>query len=248
MKKIGFKESRLSLNNYFLWRKERAIPAVEKVNEILSLKNRQILEIGCGYGALCEVLNEFGAKVNAVEIDKEKVKFAINRFEKNKNIQIKLVKDEKLPYKNNSFDCVFLFDVIEHISNPNKTINECFRVLKNKGILYAEFTPYYSVTGHHLYDFAKWPIHIFPKSFIKNFVYSKKIRGFLTHEYFWDLFESLNKLKISQFQKMVYKFKCLDERYIIKYPELLEFNIPFLRYLGPFKDYATMSFEGIYQK
>src|SRR3989338_5086447 len=109
MKKIGFKESRHSLNNYFLWRKKRALPSVEKVNKIIKLKGKDVLDIGCGYGSLCEVLNDFGAKVNAVEIDLDKIKFARKRFEKNKNIKINPVKGEKLPFKANSFNCIFLF-------------------------------------------------------------------------------------------------------------------------------------------
>ena len=214
----------------------------------MNLKNARILEIGCGYGAFCETLAESGAKVDAVEIDKKKADWANNHFDKNENIKIRIVTDEILPYKNNSFDSVILFDVIEHVNKPEITIKEAHRVLKKNGILYVEFTPYYSPAGHHLYDFAKWPIHILPEETIKKYVYSKKIRGFLTSDDFWQQFKSLNKLKISDFQSMVKKFKTIDERYIVKYPDIFEISIPQLKFLGKLKDIFTMSFEGTYSK
>ncbi len=70
----------------------------------------------------------------------------------------------------------------------------------------------------------------------------------MTAEYYWRQFESLNKLRINQFQQMVKKFKKIEERYLIKYPEKFEINIPIVNYLGSWKDYFTMSFEGLYQK
>jgi len=145
-------------------------------------------------------------------------------------------------------DVVFLFDVIEHVRSPALMIEECKRVLKPWGLLYVEFTPYYSVIGHHLYDFAKWPIHLLPRKYIKRLIYRRQIKGFLTVDYFWDMFESLNKLRISQFQELVKDFMTLEERFIIKYPELFEVNLPLLNLLGPMKDIFTMSFEGAYRK
>jgi SAM-dependent methyltransferase len=42
---------------------------------------------------------------------------------------------EKLPYKSKSFDCVIFAGVIQYVDNPEKAMKECFRVLKNNGIL-----------------------------------------------------------------------------------------------------------------
>jgi ubiquinone/menaquinone biosynthesis C-methylase UbiE len=134
------------------------------------------------------------------------------------------------------------------VKHPKKTIEECTRVLKPNGVLYVEFTPYYSITGHHLYDFSKLPIHIFPKSVVKKIVYGKKISGFMDHDYFWNQFESLNKLRISQFQKMTSDYEKIFERFIIKYPEVFEINLPFINAFGPLKDFFTLSFEGFYRK
>jgi len=244
----GFKQSRISPKHYFEWRRKRAYPPVKSVNEKINLKNKYVLDIGCGYGALSSILLQHGAQVWATEVDSVKLNFAREQLGKNKNFSSFLVKDEVLPVEKDFFDAVFIFDVIEHVRNPGKTLEEIERVLKPGGYLYVEFTPYYSITGHHLYDFAKWPIHILPREKIRQIVYSKKIKGFMTQEYYWKQFESLNKLRISEFQRRVKHFEKIEERFIIKYPEKFEINIPFINFLGPLKDFFTMSFEGFYQK
>lgn len=245
-KSIGFKKSRLSPKHYFEWRKERAMSSVDRVNSLKNLNNTKVLDIGCGFGSLASVLAEKGAHVIATEVDPNKLERA-REFLVGKDVRLIKVTDELLPFNDEFFDLIFIFDVIEHITDPLKTIKEAYRVLKPGGLLYVEFTPYYSITGHHLYDYAKWPIHILPRHVIKKIVFSKKVEGFLTPNDFWKQFESLNKLKISDFQRMVSGFKKIEERFIIKYPEVFEINIPLFDHF-PFKDVFTMSFEGIYKK
>ena len=244
----GFKQSRISPEHYFRWRKKRALACIERVGKKISLVDKRVLDIGCGYGALSSILLEKGTQVWTTEIDGDKLKFAQDKLAGNKYFNSIRVENEALPYDDYFFDIVFIFDVIEHVKNPAKMMQEASRVLKSGGYLYVEFTPYYSITGHHLYDFAKWPIHLLPREKIKKIVFSKKIKGFMTAEYYWRQFESLNKLRINQFQQMVKKFQKIKERYLIKYPEKFEINIPIIDYLGPLKDYFTMSFEGLYQK
>lgn len=248
MTRIGFKQSRKSVKDYFLWRKERALPAVKKVNQLKRLKGKHVLDVGCGYGALTELLTEKGALVSATEIDKPKLAYATKMLGKNKNLTFKHVSNEILPFKDNSFDVVFLFDVIEHVPKPQKMMQEVIRVTKTDGLIYVEFTPFYSITGHHLYDYTKLPIHLFAPSRIKRMIYTKQVDSFNSQDYYWELYKSLNKLKVSHFQEMMKKTTKIEEKFIIKYPDKFEINLPILNLLGPFKDLFTMSYESIYQK
>jgi len=52
-----------------------------------------------------------------------------------------------LPFKDEGFDLVLLLDVVEHMTNPEMAISECFRVLKRGGLICINFPPYYSALG-----------------------------------------------------------------------------------------------------
>ena len=244
----SFNESRESVEKYFEWRAERNRPLVDKLNGIINLKGLKILEIGCGFGQLTKLLSENGAFVTSTEIDGKTYSIAKKMLRGAKNVKLILVNGEKLQFRDGTFDMVILFDVIEHVTNPQNMMQECKRVLKSNGFLYCEFTPYYSPIGHHLYDYSKFPIHFLPKSIVKIVVYSSKQKGFSTQDEHWNQFISLNKLKITDFQKFVHDMTVLEEKYVIKYPGLFELNLPFLKYLGYFKDFFTFSFVGVYRK
>jgi uncharacterized protein YbaR (Trm112 family)/SAM-dependent methyltransferase len=53
-----------------------------------------------------------------------------------------------LPFINDSIDCVFIMQVIEHLQNPFLAIKEIFRVLKNGGYVFAQ-VPF--LEGYHTY-------------------------------------------------------------------------------------------------
>lgn len=248
MKAVSFKDSRKSPEDYFNWRVSRALPAVSFIEKWTGLTGKTVLDIGCGYGALSSILLERGAHVTGIEVDKKKLEVAQKLLRKYNNGSQIEVKEEIIPFPDQSFDVVFIFDVIEHIKRPEITIKEVQRVLKVGGFVYVEFTPYYSISGHHLYDYSKLPIHVLSEEKIKQMIFSKKIESFYEPDYYWDLYKSLNKLRISTFQEHMAPFKTLKQRFMFKYPDVFEINLPFLNLLGPFKDYFTMSFEGAYQK
>lgn len=245
---MSYQQSRKSTKDYYAWRRQRIQPVVDKLASYVDLKNSRVLEIGCGYGAFVAALNDLGAQVTGTEIDKESLQIAKKMLAGRKGVRLIQVKDENLPFRKDSFDLLVLFDVIEHINNPQKMIAECSRVMRPGSVIYFEFTPYYSLTGHHLYDITKLPIHILPETIIKKIIYRSKPKGIFTHRDYWLNFKTLNKLKITDFQKYVSSFKKQEEKFVFKYPEVFELNLPFLNYLGPFKDLFTLSFEGIYRK
>jgi ubiquinone/menaquinone biosynthesis C-methylase UbiE len=69
---------------------------------------------------------------------------------------------ESLPFENETFDAILSFDVFEHVQNLQKTLNECYRVLKIGGRLYLVFPSYFHPFEHHLSIVTKTPcIHWF---------------------------------------------------------------------------------------
>lgn len=247
--RVNFENSRKSLEHYFMWRKIRGQSAIERVEKRIRLWGLRVLDFGCGYGALTANLFDKGAKVVGCDVDQKSINIAKNFLKRKGNCQIIRVEDKTLPFGDDTFDVIFLVDVIEHVKNPSAVIHECERVLRDGGMLYVEFTPYYSFIGHHLWDVTRFPIHLLPKRIIKKIIFSKADwRSFEGKNQVWKNFSSLNKIRICTFQQLVSNFTVVEKRFMIKYPDLLEINISILDHLGPFKDILTMSFEGIYRK
>jgi len=100
-------------------------------NEISRRGRTTILDIGCGDGSFIINFKEY-CEVFGVDISWRAIKRAkeagVNAYKMN-------ISCEKLPFENEYFDIVYLGDVIEHLINPDFTINEVSRVMKTKGFL-----------------------------------------------------------------------------------------------------------------
>lgn len=117
-----------------------AFTYLEKRKDIIKLlpKNtKSILDAGCGTGNFGEILsrcqNDFNISVIGIDVSKKSVEVA-----KSKQIYgaCFLCGDNKnLPFKDESFDCVVLIEVIEHVSNKERLLKELKRVLKTHGML-----------------------------------------------------------------------------------------------------------------
>jgi ubiquinone/menaquinone biosynthesis C-methylase UbiE len=146
---------------------------------------------------------------------------------------------EDLSFSDKSFDLVIMFDALEHVTKPKKAINECWRVLKKKGFLYIEYCPYYSLIGHHLYDYTLLPVQFLPKRFTEWLILSKRSRGLSTPQEALKEFYALNKITVRKFKKLIVEKEVVDEQYILKYPGMFKLNLKFLKYLGWFKELLT---------
>src|SRR3989344_1324367 len=89
-----------------------------------------LLDLGCGTGGNACLLKEFGEVIGA---DNSAMALKIARtadFSK-----LTLIEKNRLPFEDNSFDCLTLLDVLEHIENDNDALSKCRRVLKQDGLL-----------------------------------------------------------------------------------------------------------------
>jgi SAM-dependent methyltransferase len=87
----------------------------------------RILEVGSGIGS--GVLGAFPSKVVGVEINP----YAVN-FSTSMGLHASLIKDDgSFPVADSSFDACILDNVLEHIEDPQLTLNECSRVTAQGG-------------------------------------------------------------------------------------------------------------------
>lgn len=95
-------------------------------------KPNRILDVGCGTGRNLLMLQEFG-QTFGVDINPLALKFCFQR----KQSRVKQSGIEKLPFKDNYFDLVTIFDVLYHrgVKNDLKALVEVYRVIKPGGYL-----------------------------------------------------------------------------------------------------------------
>ena len=60
-----------------------------------------------------------------------------------------------LPFENESYELVIIQAVLEHVINPNRVVEEIYRILKNNAIVYAE-TPFMQCVHEGPYDFTRF--------------------------------------------------------------------------------------------
>ena len=97
-------------------------------------EGRQILDIGCGDGALSYLLHRrTGAHVTGIDPSEEAIRFAGEKTAANNNIEFIKASAYQLPFRPNSFDYVVSSDVIEHLQNPRAMLAEIKRVFNGKG-------------------------------------------------------------------------------------------------------------------
>lgn len=111
-------------------------PNEKELKLLGNLKNKKVLEIGCG-GAQCGIaMAKKGAVVTGLDISKEQLEFAKNLAEKNK-VKLTLIQGDAQTLKKiktASFDVVFSAFMLQYMPDLKKCFKEVKRVLRKEGI------------------------------------------------------------------------------------------------------------------
>jgi len=91
-----------------------------------------ILDVGCGDGYQLSYIVRRTHRITGIDISLKKLKVA---REKVKGVDYICASSENLPFKREIFSKVMCLELLEHLPNPNKTLKEIQRVLKNVGTL-----------------------------------------------------------------------------------------------------------------
>jgi len=103
-----------------------------------------VLDAGCGEGKMAEMIAEKGFQVFAFDESRDSLKEASALGVDTrgadtlvcpaKKVVHWLGKLDQIPFPNNSFDAIIAGDVLEHIENDQKAVQEFFQVLKPGGL------------------------------------------------------------------------------------------------------------------
>lgn len=133
-----------------------------------------MLDIGCGHGSLAGCLANEGAEVLAIDLDEERLEIA-RKYNSSERIRYESIDIGSLEHT--QFDVITAFDVLEHVRSYEKILEQSRYRLSPTGFIAIEYNPYFSLIGHHLYDFTLLPVQFLPYRWTERIVLSRPDRG-----------------------------------------------------------------------
>ena len=121
---------------------------VGRVNKTVSLvgKNKKVLDVGCGYGFLTEMILKSGNKVKAIETADNAIKHIRTLGVEVYDLDVNSKWTEKI---NEKFDVVVCTELIEHVFDTDNLLTNINSVLKKNGFLVIS-TPNVASFGRRL--------------------------------------------------------------------------------------------------
>jgi 2-polyprenyl-3-methyl-5-hydroxy-6-metoxy-1,4-benzoquinol methylase len=114
------------------------------------------LDVGCSTGFVVEAARDAGWDAIGIDLNPSAIEFGLAR-----GLHLHTVALEDAGFDAASFDAVSLFDVLEHLLDPLRTLRACTRLLKPGGILFLYVPNYDSASRLLMGKDAHfiWPTH-----------------------------------------------------------------------------------------
>lgn len=128
--------------------RERGKYFINKIDELIGLKNKKMLDIGSGWGEYVVEASKKGALAYGIEPDDELLE--ISRILVDRKEMFLKGWAESIHFRDNFFDIVICVHVLEHVNDVRSSIQEMMRVVKLKGYLYIVAPNYlFPYEGHY---------------------------------------------------------------------------------------------------
>ena len=105
------------------------------IDNVASLKDKTVLDVGCGGGILSESMAEKGAKVTGIDLGKKALKVAqLHSLDSGVTVDYQLIAVEQLAEQQPaSFDVVTCLEMLEHVPDPASVVAACAKLVKPGG-------------------------------------------------------------------------------------------------------------------
>lgn len=105
------------------------------IRQYMDLKNKCILDVGCGGGILSEALANAGAMVTAIDAESSAIEAARQHVITSK-LNIEYHHGAIETFEAPLFDGITCLEMLEHVAEPSLVIQHCARLLKPGGFLF----------------------------------------------------------------------------------------------------------------
>ena len=124
--------------------KEWLIPSIESYYfaNIWKMQGKtRVLDLGCGVGRHSMLFYDYGFKVTACDITPYAINYLKN-WQKERGINFDVIECDMLnmPFKNNSFDCIYAYHVLSHTNLEGfiKLFDKIYDILDKDGEIYFD--------------------------------------------------------------------------------------------------------------
>jgi 2-polyprenyl-3-methyl-5-hydroxy-6-metoxy-1,4-benzoquinol methylase len=131
------------------------------------------LDVGCSTGFVVEAARDAGWNAIGIDLNPSAIEFG-----KTRGLDLRAVALEDAAFEPETFDAVSLFDVLEHLLDPVRTLRACTRLLRRGGIVFVYVPNYDSASRMLMGKDAHfiWPTHHL------NYYTPATIRDLMTRE------------------------------------------------------------------
>lgn len=92
----------------------------------------KVLDVGCGAGSVAKAVKKERPDLEVYGCDLSRSALSIASASPS-GVDLRLATGERLPFADGEFDFVWIFDVLEHVENPEQVLREVARVLRPGG-------------------------------------------------------------------------------------------------------------------
>ena len=175
------------------------------------VKNKYVLDVGCGTGYGCSIMSETAQYVCGVDYDISALSHCVRRYKNPKNNFVQMIAT-RLAFRRR-FDVAVSFQVIEHIENSSKYIEQLKFVTKRGGLILIS-TPNVKqnikTTNRNPFHAKEFDYNSFNELIMQNFS-SYEIIGisYSKQNFFRSVFQSLPLYRLGKILKRKSKIKKL---------------------------------------
>lgn len=111
---------------------------LDYIDGLVSLKDKRVLDVGCGGGILSESMYLKGADVTGIDLGEKALNVAkLHQLESSAKVHYQFISVEQLAIEQPaSFDVVTCMEMLEHVPDPASIVAACAKLVKPGGSIF----------------------------------------------------------------------------------------------------------------